>query len=240
MDISILIPTMNSRLNLFEDVLREVRRQIAHTPEIKVEVLWEADNGEMTLGQKRNVLMDKCSGKYHCFIDDDDVLAPYFLKTFVPMIQSEEDYDCASFVGAHYHRGKFMKLFNHSIAYKDWFETSERYYRCPSPMNLIKTSIVRQVRYKDIRNTEDHEFSMRLLQSGLLNKEFEVNPNSPLYHYVDGVKEDRERWRYYWIGDFLQLYLTPESIASTSVASSTEPTANPLRFLKLSGGRINV
>jgi hypothetical protein len=77
---------------------------------------------------------------------------------------------------------------------------------------------------------------MRLLQSGLLNKEFEVNPNRPLYHYVDGVKEDRERWRYYWIVDFLQLYLTPESIAPAAV----EPTTKPLGFLKLSGGRINV
>lgn len=197
---------MHSRRNLFERVLQEVERQIRLTPEIKVEVLWNADNGELTLGQKRNVLMDQCTGKYHCFIDDDDVLAPYFLKSFVPMIQSGIDYDCASFVGAHYHAGKFMKLFNHSIVYKDWFETPERYYRCPSPMNLIKTSIVRQVRYRDIRNTEDHEFSMRLLKTGLLQTEFEVNPNRPLYHYIDGVKEDREMWNHSWIGDFLHLY----------------------------------
>lgn len=232
MDISILIPTMNSRRPLFEDVLREVRRQIAETPEIRVEVLWESDNGEMTLGAKRNVLMDRCNGKYHCFIDDDDVLAPYFLKTFVPMIQSGVDYDCASFVGAHYHRGQFVKLFNHSIVYKEWFEMPERYYRCPSPMNLIKTDIVRRVRYKDIRNTEDHEFSMRLLQSGLLNKEFEVNPNRPLYHYIDGVKEDREQWRYYWIADFLKLYRLPDN--SQFKVATPSVTRDPLKFLKLS------
>jgi glycosyltransferase involved in cell wall biosynthesis len=231
MDISILIPTMNSRKNLFDDVLREVKRQIQQTPEIKVEVLWESDNGELTLGAKRNVLVDRCSGKYHCFVDDDDVLAPYFLKTFVPMIQSGIDYDCASFVGAHYVKGRFVKVFNHSLVYKDWFETPERYYRCPSPMNLLKTSIVKQVRYKDIRNTEDHEFSMRLLATGLLNKEFEVNPNRPLYHYIDGVKEDREKWRHYWIGDFLQLYKVPE--ASEFHVTAKTP-ANPLKFLKLS------
>jgi glycosyltransferase involved in cell wall biosynthesis len=232
MDISILIPTLNSRHRLFAEVLADVRRQIAETPEIRVEVLWESDNGELTLGAKRNVLVDRCQGKYHCFIDDDDVLAPYFLRTFVPMIQSRIDYDCASFVGAHYHAGKFMKLFNHSLLYKDWFETPERYYRCPSPMNLIKTSIARQVRYKDIRNTEDHEFSMRLLQSGLLTTEFEVNPNRPLYHYVDGVKEDRERWMYRWIGDFLQLYRAPEP--SDFHVPAQANTGNALQFLKLS------
>jgi glycosyltransferase involved in cell wall biosynthesis len=223
---------MNSRRMLFEEVLREVHRQIAETPEIKVEVLWEADNGELTLGAKRNLLMDRCSGTYHCFIDDDDVLAPYFLKTFVPMIQSGIDYDCATFVGAHYMRGRFVKLFNHSLIYKEWFETPERYYRCPSPMNLLKTSIVRQLRYRDIRNTEDHEFSMRLMRTGLLNKEFEVNPNRPLYHYIDGVKEDRQRWKHYWIGDFLQLYRVPDPTEFRF--TPTADVAKPLRFLKLS------
>jgi glycosyltransferase involved in cell wall biosynthesis len=238
MDISILIPTMNSRRTFFEEVLREVRRQIAETPEIRVEVLWESDDGELTLGAKRNLLIDRCQGKYHCFIDDDDVLAPYFLKTYVPMIQSGIDYDCASFVGAHYFRGRFIKVFFHSIFYKAWFETESRYYRCPTPLNLIKTSIVRQIRYKDIRNTEDHEFSMRLLNSGLLNKEFEVNSNRPLYHYVDGVKGERDRWGYYWIGDFLQLYRTSNPTDFRMVATQ-ETAASPLGFLKLSGGRIN-
>ena len=231
MDISILIPTLNSRARLFNQVLQQVRSQITQNPEIKVEVLWESDNGELTLGAKRNVLMDRCTGKYHCFVDDDDVLAPYFLKTFGPMIQSGIDYDCASFVGAHYVRGKFIKLFNHSIIYKEWFEMPERYYRCPSPMNLIKTSIVRQLRYHDIRNTEDHEFSMRLMKSGLLNKEFEVNPNRPLYHYIDGVKGEREQWDYDWVGDYLHLY---KSRTPDVFSIQNAPSASPLNFLRIS------
>lgn len=206
MDISILIPTMKPRERLFQQVLSEVQRQIRETPEIRVEVIWESDNGEMTLGQKRNVLMDRCNGKYHCFVDDDDILAPYFLKTFVPMIKSGIDYDCASFVGAHYDRGKFNKLFHHSLDYPEWDEYPDRFVRSVSPMNLIKTDIVRQVRYKDIRNTEDHEFSKRLMASGLLKTEFKIDPNRPIYHYIDGVKADREQWSYTWIGDYVSLY----------------------------------
>lgn len=198
MDISILIPTMKSRERLFRQVLTEIQKQAAECPEIKTEILWESDNGELTLGQKRNVLMDKCSGKYHCFIDDDDVLAPDYLKTFVPMITSGVDYDCASFVGAHYERGRFNKLFHHSLDYTEWTEFPDRYIRTVSPMNLIKTSIVRQVRYMDIRNTEDHEFSKRLLASRLLKTEFKINPIHPIYHYVDGVKQDREQWKWEW------------------------------------------
>jgi len=233
-DISILIPTMKPRQALFEQVLAEVQRQIRETPEIRVEVLWESDNGELTLGQKRNVLMDRCSGKYHCFVDDDDVLAPYFLKTFVPMIQSTEDYDCASFVGAHYVRGKFNKLFHHSLDYPEWYEKPDRFIRSVSPMNLIRTSIVRQVRYADIRNTEDHEFSKRLMASGLLKKEFKIHPDRPIYHYIDGVKEDRHEWRYSWIGDSLYLYKPlPTSAFQMNIANTVSGNV-VYPFLKLS------
>jgi glycosyltransferase involved in cell wall biosynthesis len=208
-DISILIPTMTPRKRLFEQVLSEIQKQARECPELKTEILWESDNGELTLGQKRNVLMDRCSGKYHCFIDDDDILAPYYLRTFVPMIQSGIDYDCASFVGAHYQRGRFNKLFHHSLDYSEWAETSDRFIRTISPMNLIKTDIVRQVRYKDIRNTEDHEFSKRLMASRLLKTEFKIDPNRPIYHYIDGVKQDREDWNWAWEGDRVRMWKLP-------------------------------
>lgn len=196
---------MKPRERLFQQVLAEVQRQIRETPEIRVEVLWESDNGELTLGQKRNILMDRCNGKYHCFVDDDDVLAPDYLRTFVPMIQSGIDYDCASFVGAHYMRGRLTKIFHHSMDYTEWGERADRFVRTISPMNLIKTSIVRQVRYKDIRNTEDHEFSKRLMASGLLKTEYKINPNHPIYHYIDGVKRDREEWEVTWSGEYIIL-----------------------------------
>lgn len=221
MDISILIPTMTSRNALFQQVRAEIQRQAAECPQLRVEILWEADNGELTLGQKRNVLVDRCTGRYHCFIDDDDILAPDYLATFVPMITSGIDYDCASFVGAHYQRGVFTKLFHHSLAYSEWRETPTHFIRAISPMNLIKTDIVRQIRYKDIRNTEDSEFSFRLLDSGLLQSEYAINPSHPIYHYIDGVKADRALWRHEWIGDRLRLV-------------KMSPHVRPLAFLKIS------
>lgn len=237
MDISILIPTMKSREPLFRQVLADIQKQARECPEIKTEILWESDNGELTLGQKRNVLMDRCTGKYHCFIDDDDILAPDYLRTFVPMITSGVDYDCASFVGAHYNRGQFTKLFHHSLKYPEWDELPDRYIRSVSPMNLIRTSIVREVRYKDIRNTEDHEFSKRLMASGLLKTEYEINPTHPIYHYIDGVKADREKWRYTWAGEYVRLFRAVEpsvfDFASYSGYSANAPGA-PLSFLRIS------
>lgn len=232
MDISILIPTMTPRKALFDQVLAEIRKQASECPEIRTEILWESDNGELTLGQKRNVLMERCTGKYHCFIDDDDVLAPDYLKTFVPMITSGRDYDCAAFVGAHYIRGVFNKLFHHSMHYDAWAETPERFLRTISPMNLIKTDIVRQVRYMDIRSIEDREFSQRLKASGLLKTEFSINANHPLYHYIDGVKLDRQDWTYAWDGpDRLKLWKVPRYNFHSQFGASPAPL---LPFLRLS------
>ena len=205
MDFSILIPTMKPRERLFLQVLSEVQRQINEITTAKIEVLYESDNGELTLGAKRNLLISRAQGKYCCFVDDDDVISPNFLKTFLPML--EDDYDCASFVGAYYNKGKFIKLFYHSLDVKEWYETHDRFWRCPSPLNMIKTDICRQVPYADIRNIEDHEFSKRLISSGLLKKEYKI-PYIPVYHYVDGVKGTREQWKYTWKGDYIELYNT--------------------------------
>lgn len=205
-DFSILMPTMHSRKNLFNKLLSEVERQISEIHNAKIEVLYEVDNGELTLGAKRNILISRCSGKYCCFIDDDDIISPNYLKTFIPML--EQDYDCASFVGAYYHNGVFKKLFYHSLDVLSWYETSDRYWRCPSPLNMIKTEICRKVQYADIRNTEDHEFSMRLINSKLLKKEYKI-PYSPIYHYIDGVKGNREKWKHEWNSEYLKLSISP-------------------------------
>jgi glycosyltransferase involved in cell wall biosynthesis len=203
MDFSILIPTMKSREKLFLQVLAEVERQINEIKTAKVEVLYESDNGELTLGAKRNLLISRSSGKYCCFVDDDDVISPNFIKTFLPMLN--DDYDCASLVGAYYHKGKFIKLFYHSLDVKEWYETNDKFWRSPSPLNMIKTGICREIKYADIRNTEDHEFSKRLIESGLIKKEYKI-PIVPIYHYVDGVKDIREELKHRWNGDFIELY----------------------------------
>ena len=101
-------------------------------------------------------------------------------------------------------------------------------------MNLIKTDIVRQLRYKDIRNTEDHEFSKRLMASGLLKTEFRINPNHPIYHYIDGVKQDREFWHHAWESpDRLRLWKQPSYDFHAQFGSSTSPQG-PLSFLRFS------
>lgn len=205
-DISILIPTMYSRYSLFKECLANITKQISECPEIRVEVLHDMDNCEKTLGAKRNDLVARATGKYCAFIYDDDIISPVYLRSFVPMILSTTDYDCATLTGAYYHKGDFKKLFHHSLETESWSETPDAYLRNITPINLMKTSIARQVQYSHIQDTKGLEFSLRLAYSRLLKTEFKIDTGIPLYHYIDGLKGQREKWTYIWDGNYLKLF----------------------------------
>jgi hypothetical protein len=56
---------------------------------------------------------------------------------------------------------------------------------------MIKRDIVKKIPFKSIRNSEDQDFSIRLRDSKLLQNEFKTN--EILYHYVDGIKNIRNK-----------------------------------------------
>ncbi|HRB54711.1 MAG TPA: glycosyltransferase family A protein, partial [Bacteroidia bacterium] len=63
----------------------------------EVEILTDIDNGQKTIGQKRNELVEKSKGKYVAFIDDDDMVSPFYLKTVLP--GCKQDADCVGLMG---------------------------------------------------------------------------------------------------------------------------------------------
>lgn len=74
--LSILIPTLASRHLYLTDMLGQLERQ--NSPAI--EVLTLVDNGEKSIGQKRNELLVMATGRFTTFLDDDDVIAPDYVE----------------------------------------------------------------------------------------------------------------------------------------------------------------
>jgi hypothetical protein len=70
------------------------------------------------------------------------------------------------------------------------------------------------------------------MASGLLKTEFKIDPNRPIYHYIDGVKQDREEWTYVWKGDYIVLSkpLPPSAFDTFVIRQSTGNVVYP--FLK--------
>lgn len=88
--LSILIPTIPSRLKQFGNLMGELIQQQVKLPEEfkqRVEIL--ADNtkpfleGGKSIGEKRQYLLTEAKGEYICFLDDDDWVAPNYLEMLV-------------------------------------------------------------------------------------------------------------------------------------------------------------
>lgn len=99
--LSILIPTLVERADMFERLTNALYAQVDALPDPKdqghvtqVEILILVDNREISIGMKRNKLLQMAKGDYTVFVDDDDrVWADY-----VPLILEKADGvpDCIS------------------------------------------------------------------------------------------------------------------------------------------------
>lgn len=171
--LSILICSLKERRETLQKLLDILRPQTNKY----VEILVKTDDGEITIGAKRNLLLEKACGDYVCFVDDDDLVSLTYVQKILKAIQTKPD--CCSLTGLMTNRkGQFP--FVHSLLYKKWYKQAGIYYRCPNHLNVIKRELALQVMFKDIQVGEDKDFSTRLLP--LLKKEKLIE--GILYYYL--------------------------------------------------------
>ena len=186
MDVSVLICTIPERKHMFGPLYKRLN-DLKNKVSIRVEILYD-DTLDITIGEKRNRLLDRATGKYSCFVDDDDDVSDKYFTTYEAAIKSDGEYDCVTLVGHYYLNGEFMKPFFHSLKYKSWYDDADGYYRCPNHLNLIKTDICKQIGYTKVNFGEDKDFSERLLESGLIKTEYSHDNLLYLYYKIDTTK----------------------------------------------------
>mgnify|MGYP000323986168 CR=1 FL=1 len=71
MKLSILICTMPSRSEMLKKLTQQLRLLLGKYDESQWEVLIQPDEN-INVGRKRNILLQKASGDFVVFIDDDD------------------------------------------------------------------------------------------------------------------------------------------------------------------------
>lgn len=169
--LSVLTCTLYSRSNLFFKLNEHLKKQVKKYPQ--VELLANIDNGEKTIGQKRNELLRSARGEYIVYVDDDDMVSDDYLYQILKAIDYKRT-DCYGIVGY-----IFKKKFIHSLKYSEWYSDDHAYYRCPNHLNPIKKELALQIGFKNLSYGEDHDFSKRLLP--LLKTEIFIP--TPLYFY---------------------------------------------------------
>jgi|SRR6185369_6219508 len=185
--LSILICTISKRQNQLEQLLKQLYEQRIRLeyPNV-VEFLAERDNGEMSIGEKRNKLLHRASGEYLCFCDDDDLVSDEYLKLLLQA--TESGCDCASLKGQITIDGGIPEIFEHSLKYNEWKTNPQgsdvRYERYPNHLSLIKSSIAKQFKYPQKNHGEDHDWSKQIHEAGLLKTEYYIPQVIYYYNYI--------------------------------------------------------
>lgn len=178
MILSILICTIPKRRDLFYKLTLELRAQILACG-AEVEIL--ADNMGGTIGAKRQRLLEKASGDYVAFIDDDDWIAEDYVSSIVKA--AEFNTDVIGFLGWITTNGQQKKQFKIS-KYCEYKTTPKGYERFNNHLSPVKREIALQIGYKDISWEEDYDYAYRLHKSGLVKTENFIHKYLYFYRYV--------------------------------------------------------
>jgi len=187
MILTIAIPTVNQRVKQFSSLYLYLNKQVIdNNLTEKVEVIYEQDNKEISIGAKREKLHQRAKGNFTVTIDDDDSVVDNFINTLVDLIDVFPDCDCIGYIEEV--TGNEVTQYSHiSNIHKGWGDhvTVEderyRYVRTPYFKNPILTKYLLEIGVQDMRYAEDKDFSDRLKASGLIKNE--VFLPRVMYHY---------------------------------------------------------
>ncbi len=148
----------------------------------RVEMLIEVDNRQITTGEKRNRLLERAQGDFTAFIDDDDMVAPDYVRSILAAIDRQPTVDCIGLKGIITFGGAQRlnpRPFVHSIKCHSWYEANGVYYRTPNHLNPIASRHTKVTKFPHITIGEDRAWSEAL--RSLLKTEVMVK--EPLYFY---------------------------------------------------------
>lgn len=179
MILSILICTIPERQEKFNNLKKKLFNQIFEH-KVEVEVISICDNKEMTIGRKRNDLLQMAKGEYICFIDDDDDVSDDYVQLICSKTISKPD--CIGTQGIITFDGTNQRQWYISKDYGRWYEENNVYYRTPNHLSPVKRELALQVGFPDVNFSEDNDYSHRLYP--LLKTEEKIEKNIYFYHYI--------------------------------------------------------
>jgi hypothetical protein len=179
--LSILIPTLENRKHFLDRLMECLNKQDL----TDVEILTELDNGEKSIGEKRNILLDRATGDYIAFVDDDDLVSEKYVELVLKAIEKKPDV-----VGMHLLMtvdGQREERTYHSLKYRTWYNENDpdrpgkqRYFRNPNHLNPVKREYAVKTRFPSINMCEDRDYSARILPY-LQTEEY---IEEPIYYYL--------------------------------------------------------
>jgi len=190
--LSILIATTVDRRPLFDKLLEEFIRQIHQIDNMYggVELLYEEDNKEISIGKKRQRLLERSTGEYVVYFDSDDF--PMHNYTSEIMTALQRNVDCVGFLIHMTTNSKNPQVCCHSLRYKVWAKNKNgyNYVRGCTHFNPIKREIALRVGFNDLRYGEDKIYSDAVTR--LCKTEAFINKKLFHYRYSNAVPHTKK------------------------------------------------
>lgn len=180
--LSILLPTVVQRADLFAKLHAELQRQSDGKP---VELLVACDNKEISIGKKRDNLLRAATGDYVAFVDDDDWVAPDYVDRILAAIETNPD--CVGFKIECTQNGRNPRLACASMRYKQWADNVDGFFavRTIYHKTPVRRELALKVGFQDLRYSEDKIYSNGIMK----HVKTEVFVDAVLYFYRYSSKE---------------------------------------------------
>jgi hypothetical protein len=178
---SILVPTLGERRLLFDRLMAGLIPQVDRFGG-DVRVVGWFNNGTPSLPEIRHRMVMAAETDYLSFVDDDDLVSPYFVRHVMDALETRPDY--VGFQVQCYSDGLPTAVAYHSLEYRRWRNFKGRYERDISHINPMRTAIARTADFRRTRKgfPEDRAWVDQLRRGGRLRTEVVV-PRI-MYHYL--------------------------------------------------------
>lgn len=170
--LSILIPTIQDRIDRFTKLYNELMRQKTvfdtfHDSIGEIEVIVNSErkflDGGLSIGKKREALVQAASGKYLCFLDDDESISPDYIETLMRLCLQGNDV-CT--FRAMVKMETFWALINMrlSITDNEQLTPDKTVMRPPWHICPVKSVYAKMFEFKDINAAEDFVWMEQVLK----------------------------------------------------------------------------
>ena len=160
-----------------------------------VEILGLLDNQTLTVGSKRNKLLDIATGDYITFIDDDDRVTSDYISEIMKALAYYPGVDVINYDLMLQHGGlnkEILCTYDKDVVSSGYVST-DVYIGPGSHTNVWRRDLVKDIRFKDVNFGEDMDWAERAAQKAKTQHKIE----RVLYHYNFSPleSETRDEWR---------------------------------------------
>jgi hypothetical protein len=195
--LSILIPSIPERKDKLIRLHAELYKQafeINNTFPIlgHIEVLVDDSksflNGGLSIGKKRSALVKRAQGKYLNFLDDDDTIAPNYVKTLLELC-SYNKHVCT--FRSLFKLKDYWGIVNMSLSNKENEQATpdKMIQRPPWHICPIWTEFARKYEFSDINNAEDYQWMEKVLS----HCQTEAHTDKIIFQYNHGDHSEADK-----------------------------------------------